>query len=59
MYAAEFMVWQVKLTWILIAPDPGVTAAELAAALPSIEDIIVLAKGGFGVSVPHMSMMWH
>ena len=45
--------WTLKMTAILLAPDPGVTAQELAAALPTFEELVVWANAG--LSTGYMS----
>merc|ERR1711871_1358106 len=38
--SVEMVCWLAKCAWYLCATEPGVSAAEVAAALPSIEEII-------------------
>ena len=38
--SVEMVCWLAKCGWYLCATEPGVSAAEVAAALPSIEEII-------------------
>ena len=49
---AEQWEWYLKLLWIMVAPDPGISAEQVAAALPSIEEIVVYSNAG----LPHSYM---
>ena len=45
----ECQGWMLKVNAILLAPDPGVTAKELAAALPTFEELVLRRSWyGFG-----------
>ena len=51
--------WLNRLMWILVAPDPGVTTEELAATLPSVEDIVVITNAGLPHSYVHVAFDWY
>lgn len=56
---AEQWEWVVKLLWIMVAPDPGVSTEQVAAALPSIEEIVVYANAGLPHSYMHSIGDWY
>jgi hypothetical protein len=49
--SAELLAWANKLLWVLTASDPGVSAAEVMASLPSIEEMVVYNRGMFKTSI--------
>ena len=51
---AEQFSWLLKLYWIMVASDPGVTAQEFADALPSFEEVLTMVNSGHGHSWFHL-----
>jgi len=37
---AEFWAWEAQMAYVLVSSDPGVSAKEILAALPTVEDIV-------------------
>ena len=52
---AEQFSWLLKLYWIMVAPDPGVTAQELADALPSFKEVVTMVNAGLSSSWCHLA----
>ena len=51
---AEQFSWLLKLHYVLVAPDPGVTAQEFADALPDFEAVVTMVNAGHGHSWFHL-----
>jgi tetratricopeptide (TPR) repeat protein len=51
---AEQYGWLLKLSWIMVAPDPGMTTQEFADALPSFEAVVTMSNAGLSHSYNHV-----
>lgn len=47
---AEQYGWLLKLSWVMVSPDPGVAPQEFADALPSFEDVVTMSNAGLAHS---------